>query len=104
MLIGEQPHQLTMAIATEVVRGLPARLIPCGVLARSEAGVALHALSNSNRAGVFQSGGVVAQINLVPIQQDTLRTELPEDGEVAIYCSLGTRSTRTQTTYFRART
>jgi hypothetical protein len=53
-----------------------------GVLARSEANVALHAVSDSKRAGVFESGGVVAQIKLVPLEQEGSRTELPKDGEV----------------------
>jgi hypothetical protein len=53
-----------------------------GVFARSEANVALHAVSDSKRAGVFESGGVVAQIKLVPLEQEGSRTELPKDGEV----------------------
>ena len=53
-----------------------------GVFAKSEANVSLHALSDSNRAGVFESRGVVAQIKLVPLEQEGSRTELPKDGEV----------------------
>jgi hypothetical protein len=53
-----------------------------GVSARSETNVALDAFSDSNRAGVFQSGPVVAQIKLVPLEQEGSRTELPKGGEV----------------------
>jgi hypothetical protein len=53
-----------------------------GVSARSEANIALKAVSDSNRAGVFQSGPVVAQIKLMPLEQEGSRTELPKDGEV----------------------
>ena len=53
-----------------------------GVLAKSEAGISLRAISDANRAGVFKTGGVVAQIKLVPLEQEGSRTELPKDGEV----------------------
>jgi hypothetical protein len=53
-----------------------------GVSARSEANIALKAVSDSDRAGGFQSGPVVAQIKLVPLEQEGSRTELPKGGEV----------------------
>ena len=53
-----------------------------GVLATSEAGVSLHAVSEKNRAGVFQAGQNVAQINLVPIVQGTQEPQLPKDGDI----------------------
>jgi hypothetical protein len=53
-----------------------------GVIGKSEEGIGVHAVSNSGRGGVFQSGRNVAQINLVPLQQNTAEPELPKQGEI----------------------
>ena len=53
-----------------------------GVLATSKAGVSLHAVSEKNRAGVFQAGQNVAQINLVPLVQGTQEPQLPKHGDI----------------------
>ena len=53
-----------------------------GVIGRSEEGIGVHAVSNSGRGAVFQSGRNVAQINLVPLQQNKAEPELPKDGEI----------------------